>query len=157
MAMVDQDICLFEASIRDNLTLWNPNIPDGWCVRAAKDAAIHEVIASRAGGYAHQVQEGGRNFSAGERQRLEIARALVAQPRFLVLDEATSALDPALELEIMQALRRRGISCLMIAHRLSTVRDCDCILVLQQGVLVESGTHAQLLAKRGHYWRLVEN
>lgn len=157
LAMVDQDICLFEASIRDNLTLWNPHISDGWCVRAAKDAAVHDVIARRAAGYAHQVQEGGRNFSAGERQRLEIARALVAQPRFLILDEATSALDPALELEIMQALRRRGMSCLLIAHRLSTVRDCDCILVLQQGRLVESGSHAQLMEKRGHYWRLVEN
>lgn len=156
VAMVDQEISLFEASIRDNLTLWNPEIPEGWCIRAAKDAAIHDVIASRPGGYAALVSEGGRNFSAGERQRLEIARALVGQPRLLVLDEATSALDPALELHIMQALRRRGISCLVIAHRLSTVRDCDRILVLEQGVLVEQGTHAELLARRGHYWRLLE-
>ena len=156
LAMVDQDISLFEASIRDNLTLWNPEIPEGWCVRAAKDAAIHDVIAARPGGYATQVAEGGRNFSAGERQRLEIARALVAQPRLLVLDEATSALDPAVEMHIMQALRRRGISCLIIAHRLSTVRDCDCILVLEQGQLVEAGSHSELLALRGHYWRLLE-
>lgn len=156
LAMVDQEISLFEACIRDNLTLWNPAIPEGWCVRAAKDAAVHEVIASRAGGYSHMVQEGGRNFSAGERQRLEIARALVGQPRLLVLDEATSALDPAVELEIMQALRRRGITCLIIAHRLSTVRDCDRILVLQHGQLVEAGTHAELLLRRGAYFHLVE-
>lgn len=156
VAMVDQDIALFEASIRDNITLWNPAIAEGWCVRAAKDAAIHAVIASRAGGYAHMVHEAGRNFSAGERQRLEIARALAGQPRLLVLDEATSALDPAVELEIMQALRRRGITCLIIAHRLSTVRDCDRIIVLQQGVMVESGTHSELIAKRAHYWRLLE-
>ncbi|WP_338847635.1 NHLP family bacteriocin export ABC transporter peptidase/permease/ATPase subunit [Massilia sp. W12] len=156
LAMVDQEISLFEASIRDNLTLWNLEIPQGWCVRAAKDAAIHEVISARAGGYATQVAEGGRNFSAGERQRLEIARALVGQPRVLVLDEATSALDPAIELHIMQALRRRGITCLIIAHRLSTVRDCDLILVMEQGRVVEQGTHAELLSARGQYWRLLE-
>ncbi len=156
LAMVDQDISLFEASIRDNLTLWNPATPEGWCVRAAKDAMIHEVIASRPGGYTHMVQEGGRNFSMGERQRLEIARALVGQPRLLVLDEATSSLDPTVELEIMQALRRRGITCLIIAHRLSTVRDCDQILVLRRGQMVEAGTHAELIARQGEYFRLVE-
>lgn len=156
VAMVDQEISLFEGSIRDNLTLWNPSIPEGWCLRAAKDAAIHGPISAREGGYSHPVQEGGRNFSVGERQRIEIARALVNQPRVLVLDEATSSLDPALELHIMEAIRRRGITCLVIAHRLSTVRDCDRIVVMAHGEVVEVGSHTELMARQGHYRRLVE-
>ncbi|HLA33290.1 MAG TPA: ATP-binding cassette domain-containing protein, partial [Rhodocyclaceae bacterium] len=156
VSMVDQEISLFEGSIRDNLTLWNPSIPEGWCLRAAKDAAIHGPISAREGGYSHPVQEGGRNFSVGERQRIEIARALVNQSRVLVLDEATSSLDPALELHIMEAIRRRGITCLVIAHRLSTVRDCDRIIVMAHGEVVEIGAHTELMARQGHYRRLVE-
>jgi NHLM bacteriocin system ABC transporter peptidase/ATP-binding protein len=156
VAMVDQDISLFEGAIMDNLTLWNPTMPEGWCIRAAKDAAIHGPISSREGAYGHPVKEGGRNFSVGERQRIEIARALVGQPSVLVLDEATSALDPALELHVMESVRRRGITCLVIAHRLSTVRDCDRIVVMHRGRMVESGAHAELMARGGYYKRLVE-
>jgi NHLM bacteriocin system ABC transporter peptidase/ATP-binding protein len=155
VALVDQDISLFEATVRDNITLWNRLVPDGWCTRAARDAGIHDAISQRAGAYNHPVQEGGRNFSVGERQRIEIARALVGQPRVLILDEATSGLDPSVEVHVMSALRRRGITCLIIAHRLSTVRDADRIIVLEQGRMVESGTHDSLLADGGYYSRLV--
>jgi NHLM bacteriocin system ABC transporter peptidase/ATP-binding protein len=156
VSMVDQEISLFEGSIKDNLTLWNSSIPESFLFQAAKDAAIHSCISSREGGYGHLILEGGRNFSVGERQRIEIARALVKQPRFLVLDEATSALDPTLELQIMESIRRRGISCLIIAHRLSTIRDCDRIIVMDKGLIIETGNHNELIALNGLYKKLVE-
>ena len=157
LSMVDQNVILFSATVRDNITLWNPVVPDDILIAAARDACIHDEILSRPLGYATQVEEDGDNFSGGQRQRLEIARALVGNPTVLILDEATSALDAATEDLVDDALRRRGISCLIVAHRLSTVRDCDQIIVLEKGKEVQRGTHDELMADEGGtYHRLVQ-
>jgi NHLM bacteriocin system ABC transporter peptidase/ATP-binding protein len=157
LAMVDQDIFMFAGSIRANLTLWDTAVADSELVRACKDAAIHEAILALPGGYDAQLLEGGTNLSGGQRQRLELARALVGDPAILVMDEATSALDTRTEQQIEQNLRRRGCTCIVVAHRLSAIRDCDEIIVLDGGKVVERGTHAALWKKGGTYARLLRS
>jgi ABC-type multidrug transport system fused ATPase/permease subunit len=155
VALVDQDVSIFAGTIRDNITLWDPTIPEEDVIAAVRDAQLEDAIASRPGGLDAELREGGADLSGGQRQRLEIARALVRNPSLLVLDEATSSLDPVTEQAIDEALRRRGITCLVIAHRLSTIRDSDEIVVMSKGRIVERGTHDTLLAQGGAYSALV--
>jgi ATP-binding cassette subfamily C protein len=157
IAMVEQEIFLFGGTVRDNLTLWDSTVPDSQLVRACIDAAIHEVILAIPGGYGGELMEGAANLSGGQRQRLEIARALVNNPAILVMDEATSALDAETEKIIDQNLRRRGCSCIIVAHRLSTIRDCDEIIVLERGKVVQRGTHEELWRVDGAYSQLLRS
>ncbi|WP_296904982.1 NHLP family bacteriocin export ABC transporter peptidase/permease/ATPase subunit [Polaromonas sp.] len=156
LAGVDQDPYLFGGTVRDNLTLWDSTLPQADMLQAAHDAAIHEAIAGRPGGYDSQIGDAGAGFSGGQVQRLDIARALAVNPRILVLDEATSALDPVTEMQIDNNIRARGCACLIVAHRLSTVRDADEIIVMAKGRIVERGTHDQLVTLNGAYSELIK-
>jgi ATP-binding cassette subfamily C protein len=157
LALVDQDILFFAGTVRENLTLWDPTVPQERLEQACRDAEIHEVVLSLPGGYDAELLEGASNLSGGQRQRLEIARALVNHPSILVLDEATSALDADTEYRIDRNLRRRGCSALVVAHRLSTIRDSEEIIVLRQGKIAQRGRHEALWAVDGEYRRLIRS
>ena len=157
IAVVDQDITLYEDTISNNVKMWDESIEDFEVIMACRDAQIHDSIMARDGQYNAPVLEGGKNFSGGEKQRLEIARSLAADPSIIILDEATSALDAKTEYEVVKAIKKRGITTIVIAHRLSTIRDADLIVVLKKGIVVEQGTHDELMELKGYYHELVTN
>ena len=157
LAVVDQDVILFEDTIANNIKMWDSSIEDFEMILAARDAHLHEDIMQRDGGYNYKLTEGGKDFSGGQRQRMEIARVLAQDPTIIILDEATSALDAKTEYEVVKSIKDRGITCIVVAHRLSTIRDCDEIIVLDDGVVVERGTHDELYAINGFYTKLVTN
>ncbi len=155
LAVVDQDIILFEDTIANNIKMWDKTIEDFEMIMAARDAKLHEDIMMRDGGYQYVITEGGKDFSGGQRQRMEIARVLAQDPTIIIMDEATSALDARTEYEVVNAIKDRGITCIVIAHRLSTIRDCDEIIVLDHGKVAERGTHSELMSLNGMYAQLV--
>ena len=146
---------MFEDTIANNIKMWDGSIEDFEMILASRDASLHDDIMQRDGGYGYKILEGGKDFSGGQRQRMEIARVLAQDPTIIIMDEATSALDAATEYDVVNSIRDRGITCIVIAHRLSTIRDCDEIIVLDYGKVVERGTHEELMALHGKYEELI--
>lgn len=155
LAVVDQEIILFEDTIANNIKMWDESIEDFEMILAARDAQLHDDIMARPDGYRHKLTDGGKDFSGGQRQRMEIARVLAQDPTIIVLDEATSALDAKTEYEVVKSIRERGITCIVIAHRLSTIRSCDKIVVMKNGEIADSGTHKELMENSELYRQLV--
>lgn len=157
LAVVDQDVIMFEDTIANNIKMWDTSIEDFEMIMAARDASLHEDIMQREGGYNYKLVEGGKDFSGGQRQRIEIARVLAQDPTIIIMDEATSALDAKTEYDVVKSIKDRGITCIVIAHRLSTIRDCDEIIVMDRGNVVQRGTHEELYGQEGLYRQLVSN
>ena len=157
VSTVSQEISLFSGTIKENLTLWNPYVSDKDIVRACEDACLHDFIVKLPGQYDYMLTENGSNLSGGQRQRLEIAAALVNNPTLLVMDEATAALDTITEKKIIDNLRRRACSCVIVAHRLSTIRHADEIIYLDHGAIVERGSHKELCALGGAYADMIKD
>ena len=157
IATVDQETMAFEDTISDNLKMWDSTIEDYEVIMAARDAQIHDRILEDRNGYSALLLENGRNFSGGELQRMELARALAHEPTLLFLDEFTSALDALTEDKVMRSIRDKGTTCVIVAHRLSTIMDCDRIYVMDEGRIVEEGTHDELYHMDGLYRKLIGN
>ncbi len=157
LAVIDQEVLIFNGTIKENISFWDSTISDKHIIQSARDAAIHDIVAARKDAYDSTVLEGGSNFSGGQRQRLEIARALATNPSILIMDEATSALDPVAEKIVLDNIKKRGCTCLIVAHRLSTIIDCDEIIVMDYGKIVERGTHQDLMNQNGVYAQLIES
>ena len=157
VAVIDQEVLMFKGSIHENIAFWDSKIPEKHIIQSARDAAIHDVVAARTNAYDSEVMERGANFSGGQRQRLEIARALALNPSILIMDEATSALDPKSEKTVMDNIKKRGCTCLIVAHRLSTIMDCDEIIVMEFGKIAERGTHLELMKLKGVYAQLIDS
>lgn len=157
VAVVDQDIVLFEDTIANNIKMFDETIEDYEVILAAKDAQLHDEILTRNEGYQYKIREGGKDFSGGQRQRMEIARVLAQDPTIIILDEATSALDAKTEFEVVKAIKDRGITTIVVAHRLSTIRTCDEIIVLNNGNIIARGTHDELMKSSSYYQDLISN
>ena len=157
IAVVDQNIVLFDDTLSQNIRMWDQSIEDFAILMACSDAQVHSDIMNRPEGLATKVVRGGKNFSGGQCQRFEIATALAREPMILIMDEATSALDPTTEDLVMRHIREMGITQIVVAHRLSTIRDCDHIIVMDAGHVVQQGTHEQLMQQDGLYRQLMEN
>lgn len=157
IAVVDQNIVLFDDTLSQNIRMWDQSIEDFAILMACSDAQVHNDIMSRPEGLATKVVRGGKNFSGGQCQRFEIATALAREPMILIMDEATSALDPTTEDLVMKHIREMGITQIVVAHRLSTIRDCNQIIVMDAGQVVQRGTHEQLMQQDGLYRQLMEN
>ena len=157
MAVIDQNVVLFDDTVAANIKMWDSSIEDFAMILACRDAQIREDIVARPEGFNARLLRGGQNFSGGQRQRMEIATALAREPVILIMDEATSALDADTEQKVMNSIRMSGVTLIIVAHRLSTIRDCDEIIVLDKGVVQERGTHEELIAKNGRYKQLIDS
>ena len=157
VAVIDQNVVLFDDTVAQNIRMWDESIEDFTLMMACNDAQIRDDIVSRPNGFGTKLVRGGQNFSGGQRQRMEIATALAKEPAVLIMDEATSALDPKTEDEVMASIRMMGPTQIIIAHRLSTIRDCDEILVMDQGKILQHGTHEELMAQEGLYRDLMKS